>query len=81
MEAAVVDIREAAAGILAEVVLILRHLTVEEVLPTSPLVPRLTSEAVVALISRRACHTARPMPGPLSILRFTVRPVWQRTTL
>jgi hypothetical protein len=87
MEAAAVDTRVEAVGILAAVVLIFRHLTVAEALLTSPLVPHLMLEAVAALISRRACHTGRLMPGRLSMLRFmvrlrfTVRPVWQRTTL
>jgi hypothetical protein len=82
------DTREA-AGILAAVAHILRHLMAEEVVHTLPLAPRLTSALMprptlveeVALISLRACHTARPTPGPLPILQFTVRPDWQRTMI
>jgi hypothetical protein len=74
------DTREA-AGILAAVAHILRHLMAEEVVRTSPLAPRPTSAEEVALISLPAGHTARPTPGLLSILQFTVRPDWQRTML
>jgi hypothetical protein len=89
--AVVADTQEAVV-IPAAVAHILRHLMVEEVRRTLPLVPRLTSLLMprltlveeVALISPRGCHTARPTLGQLFILltpQFTVRPDWPGTML